>query len=90
VCFGSINSCYEKCDGRDFIVISLHQGSKFSKKKLKHFKILEGRPKVLLYTYPFFFSFFFLTFRVYFFIIGSLFNLLKDGDDPSIKISSKI
>jgi hypothetical protein len=52
-CFIPTNGRYEQSDGRDFIVVSLHSGSKFSKKrKPKHFKILEGRPKVLLYTYP--------------------------------------
>jgi hypothetical protein len=52
--FGSVNGRYQKCDGRDFIPVSLHSGSKFSKKKkkLKHFKILEGKPNVLLYIYP--------------------------------------
>jgi hypothetical protein len=47
------NGHYEQSDSMDFIVVSLHPGSKFlKKKKPKHFKILEGRPKVLLYTYP--------------------------------------
>jgi hypothetical protein len=50
--FGSVNGRYQKCDGMDFISVSLHSGSKFSKKKPKDFKILEGRPKVLLYIYP--------------------------------------
>jgi hypothetical protein len=50
--FGSVNGRYQKCDGRDFILVSFHLGSKFPKKKLKHFKILEGRPKVLLYIFP--------------------------------------
>jgi hypothetical protein len=43
--FGSVNSRYEKFNGRDFILVSLHPGSKFSKKKPKHFKISEGRPR---------------------------------------------
>jgi hypothetical protein len=51
--FRSVNGRYQKCDGRDFISVSLHSGSKFSKKKKpKDFKILEGRPKVLLYIFP--------------------------------------
>jgi hypothetical protein len=51
--FGSVNGCDQKCDGRDFILVSFHPGSKFSKKKKsKHFKISEGRPKVLLYIFP--------------------------------------
>jgi hypothetical protein len=33
--FGSVNGRYEKCDGRDFILVSLHPGSKFLKKKKK-------------------------------------------------------
>jgi hypothetical protein len=31
--FGSVNGRYQKCDGRDFIPVSFHSGSKFSKKK---------------------------------------------------------
>jgi hypothetical protein len=31
--FGSVNGRYQKCDGRDFIPVSFHPGSKFSKKK---------------------------------------------------------
>jgi hypothetical protein len=50
--FGSVNGHYQKCDGRNFILVSFHPGSKFSKKKPKHFKISEGRPKVLLYIFP--------------------------------------
>jgi hypothetical protein len=56
--FGSVNGRYQKCNGRDFIPVSFHPGSKFSKKKPKHFKILEGRPKELLYIYPYFFHIF--------------------------------
>jgi hypothetical protein len=52
VCFGFVNGRYEKSDGRDFIVVSLHPGRKFSKKKTKHFIILTSKPKVLLYIYP--------------------------------------
>jgi hypothetical protein len=33
VCFGSLNGRYQKCDGMDFILVSLHTGSKFLKKK---------------------------------------------------------
>jgi hypothetical protein len=33
--FGSVNGRYKKCDGRDFILVSLHPGSKFLKKKKK-------------------------------------------------------
>jgi hypothetical protein len=29
--FESVNGCYEKCNGRDFILVSLHPESKFSK-----------------------------------------------------------
>jgi hypothetical protein len=51
--FESVNGHYQKCDGRDFIPVFFHPGSKFSKKKKpKHFKISEGRPKELLYIYP--------------------------------------
>jgi hypothetical protein len=51
--FGSVNGRYEKCDGMDFILVSLHPGVNFRKKKKpKHFKILEGRPKVFLYIFP--------------------------------------
>jgi hypothetical protein len=56
--FGSVNGRYEKSDGKDFIVVSLHPGSKFSKKKKKkpkHFIILEDKPKMLLYIYPIFY-----------------------------------
>jgi hypothetical protein len=56
--FGSVNGRYEKCNGRDFILVSLHPRVNFRKKKKKkkkkkpkHFKILKGRPKVLLYIY---------------------------------------
>jgi hypothetical protein len=31
--FRSVYGCYQKSDGRDFILVSLHPGSKFSKKK---------------------------------------------------------
>jgi hypothetical protein len=55
--FGSVNGRYQKCDSMDFILVSLHSRSKFSKKKKpKHFKILEGKPKVLLYIYPKFYN----------------------------------
>jgi hypothetical protein len=33
MCFESVNGRYEKCNGKDFILVSLHPGSKFSKKK---------------------------------------------------------
>jgi hypothetical protein len=63
--FESVNGRYEKCDGREFILVSLHPESKFSKKKKKkHFKILEGRPNVLLYIYPLkYYNFYFITKR---------------------------
>jgi hypothetical protein len=31
--FGSVNGCYQKCDGMDFILVSLHPRSKFSREK---------------------------------------------------------
>jgi hypothetical protein len=58
--FGSVNGRDQKCDGRDFILVSFHPESKFSKKKTKHFKISEGRPKVLLYIFPCIFHFLFI------------------------------
>jgi hypothetical protein len=39
--FGSVNGRYQKCDGKDFIPVSLHSGSKFSKKKKKNLSILK-------------------------------------------------
>jgi hypothetical protein len=41
--FGSLNGRYQKCNGRDFILVSLHAGSKFSKKKKKNLNILKFR-----------------------------------------------
>jgi hypothetical protein len=41
VCFGSVNGRYQKCDGMDFILVSLHPGSKFSEKKKKNLSILK-------------------------------------------------
>jgi hypothetical protein len=67
--FESVNGRYEKFDGDDFILISLHLGSKFSKKKKKpkQFKILEGRLNVLLYTYLFFNNIYNLFFNLIFY-----------------------